>query len=160
VATSGAVLDAVSLLLSVADVEESQVGDHRADLGAVVLVLAHGSSAMARVARTAGLDVEDPPTLVGLITGESEITGDIAVTREEFRSGLELLAQVGLITHGAIDEEVAWARFARFRASYDHPLRGLAGLTHAPPAPWTTDRALVVGRPRFFSRRPVDTREA
>jgi hypothetical protein len=34
-------------------------------------------------------------------------------------------------------------------------LRGLAGLTHAPTAPWTTDRALHVGRPPFFSHRPM-----
>ena len=36
---------------------------------------------------------------------------------------------------------------------------GLAGLTHAPPAPWTSDRALIVGRPRFFSHKPLVTRE-
>jgi hypothetical protein len=31
----------------------------------------------------------------------------------------------------------------------------LAGLTFAYPAPWTTDRAAKVGRPRFLRRRPI-----
>jgi hypothetical protein len=159
VATSGAVLDAAALLLAVAEVDRAGLGEHRADLGAVVLAMAHGSSAIARVARTAGLDVEDPPTLLGLVGGDAGGEADIAVTREEFRAGLDLLVEAGLFTAGDVDEDHAWARFAQFRAGYDHPLRGLAGLTHAPAAPWTTDRALVVGRPRFFSKRPVDTRE-
>jgi hypothetical protein len=34
-------------------------------------------------------------------------------------------------------------------------VRALAGLTKASPAPWTTDRAAVVGRPRFLRRRPL-----
>ena len=60
---------------------------------------------------------------------------------------------------GAVDAERGWVNFSRIRASYDTALRGLAGLTHAPAAPWTSDRALIVGRPRFFSHKPLDTRE-
>ena len=35
-------------------------------------------------------------------------------------------------------------------------LRGLAGLTMAPPAQWTTDRPAMVGRPRLLTNRPIE----
>ncbi len=35
-------------------------------------------------------------------------------------------------------------------------LRGLAGLTLAPPAPWTTDRPARVGRPRLVLGTPIN----
>ena len=41
------------------------------------------------------------------------------------------------------------------RATYEDALLGLAGLTHAPSATWTADRAYTVGRPRFFGHRPL-----
>ncbi len=41
------------------------------------------------------------------------------------------------------------------RSSYDQALRGLAGLTLSVPAPWTTDRPAVVGRPRLVGNRPI-----
>jgi hypothetical protein len=34
-------------------------------------------------------------------------------------------------------------------------VRGLAGLTQATPAPWTTDRPARVGRPRLVTKRPL-----
>ena len=52
VATAGTVLDA-AILLSIGRADES-----REELGPVVLVLAHGIPAMARIAQAAGLDVE------------------------------------------------------------------------------------------------------
>jgi hypothetical protein len=51
--------------------------------------------------------------------------------------------------------EEAWRRFAWIRSSYEPAVRSLAGLTFAYPAPWTTDRAAKVGRPRFLRRRPI-----
>jgi hypothetical protein len=46
--------------------------------------------------------------------------------------------------------------FAQLRSGYDQALRGLAGLTQSPPAPWTTDRPAVVGRPRMRREQPLD----
>ena len=56
------------------------------------------------------------------------------------------------------DAEAGWHRFSWVRSAYYRPLRALAALTHAKPAPWTTDRPAKVGRPRFLRRRtlPVD----
>ena len=121
------------------------------------MVLAHGSSAIVGVARAAGLAVDDPPAIVDLVMGSDHDPRPISVERREYDEALEFLAGAGVI--GAVDADRGWLRFARIRGSYDTALRGLAGLTHAPPAPWTTDRALIVGRPRFFSHKPVDTRE-
>jgi hypothetical protein len=49
-----------------------------------------------------------------------------------------------------------WREFAWIRSGYDLALRGLAGLTLAEPAPWTTDRSAVVGRPRILSSKEID----
>ena len=48
-----------------------------------------------------------------------------------------------------------WRRFAWLRSGYDEAMRGLAGLTLASPAPWTTDRPAHVGRPRIFTNRAI-----
>jgi hypothetical protein len=156
VATAGTVLDAGALLLSVAFIDKDELAAERTDFGALVIALAHGSSALSGIARVAGLDVEDTPTIVELLLDRTAVPHEIAVTRDEYEDALTELRNTGI---AELDVDEGWERFTRIRAAYDRPLRGLAGYTHAPPAPWTTDRALVVGRPRFFSKKPVDTRE-
>ena len=161
VATAGTVLDAAAIALSVAEIEKGRpvddAGGERTQLGGLLLLLAHGSSAIVGTARAAGIAVEDPPTLVDLVLGTDHDPRPISVERREYDEALEFLAEAGVV--GAVDAERGWVNFSRIRASYDTALRGLAGLTHAPPAPWTSDRALIVGRPRFFSHKPLDTRE-
>jgi hypothetical protein len=164
VTTAGTVLDAAAIALSVAEIEKRRPVDAAADaggegthLGGLLLLLAHGSSAIVGTARAAGIAVEDPPTLVDLVLGTDHDPSRISVERREYDEALEFLAEAGVV--GAVDAERGWVTFSRIRASYDTALRGLAGLTHAPPAPWTSDRALIVGRPRFFSHKPLDTRE-
>jgi hypothetical protein len=156
VATAGTVLDAGALLLSVAHIDREDLTQERTDFGALVVALAHGSSALSGIAHVVGLDVDDTPTIVELLLDRTAAPQEIAVTREEYVAALEELQSLGI---AELDVDQSWDRFARIRAAYDRPLRGLAGYTHAPPARWTTDRALVVGRPRFFSRKPVTTRE-
>lgn len=126
-----------------------------AHVAAPVLVLAHGVPALARVARSAGLAAEDPPALVDLAVFSGADLPPISVTREEYDSALAALAETSVL--GAVDAERGWRRFVWLRSGYDTALVGLAGRTDAPPAPWSSDRALHVGRPRFFSRRPLDT---
>jgi len=164
VATAGTVLDAAAIMLSIAEADEKgplaapTTGDaERTQLGGLVLVLAHGSSAIVGVARSAGLAVAEPPTLIDLIVGTDHEPRPISVERREYDEALEFLAEARVI--GAVDAEQGWLRFERIRGAYDTALRGLAGITHAPPAPWTTDRPLYVGRPRFFSHKPVATRD-
>jgi len=43
---------------------------------------------------------------------------------------------------GKPDREQAWQDFAGWRVNYDQVLLALAGLTMAPNAPWSSDRAL------------------
>jgi hypothetical protein len=164
VTTAGTVLDAAAIALSVAEIEKGRPVDAAADaggeqthFGGLLLVLAHGSSAIVGTARAAGIAVEDPPTVVDLVLGTDHDPRPISIERREYDEALEFLAEAGVV--GAVDTERGWVVFSRIRASYDTALRGLAGLTHAPPAPWTSDRALIVGRPRFFSRKSLDTRE-
>jgi len=162
VATAGTVLDGAAIMISAVGhplVDGPDEGDRRNELGALVLTLAHGSSALVEIAGAAGLPVEnDPPTLLELVGGLSNTPPSISIDREEYDETLEWLVHAGVVAP-LDDPDRAWEHFRQIRSSYDTALRGLAGLTHAPPAPWSTDRALVVGRPRFFSKRPVAMRE-
>ena len=158
VVTAGAVLDAAAIRFSVFDGKAPVMEDEgamaaEAHVAAPVLVLAHGVPAVARGGRRAGLGAEDPAPLVDLAAFVDGDLPPISVTREEYDAALAALAPV----LGAVDAERGWRRFVWLRSGYDTALVGLAGRTNAHPAPWTSDRALQVGRPRFFSRRPLDT---
>ena len=75
------------------------------------------------------------------------------MTSDEYFAALDQL--VGIVDVPDAEREAAWLRFAAVRASYDKAIRGLAGLTEASPAQWTTDRPAKVGRPRLVTRRPI-----
>ena len=75
------------------------------------------------------------------------------MSRAEYEAALADLGDVVTVPDDAVD--LAWSRFAWLRSGYDRPLRGLAGLTRATPAPWTTDRPATVGRPRLLSGRSL-----
>ncbi|HMD47341.1 MAG TPA: hypothetical protein VKG43_14335 [Acidimicrobiales bacterium] len=147
VATAGAAMEAAALVLSVGD-----AASVRADPGPV-LVMTYGCPALANVARAAGLPVAEAEFVTDLITKLDEPPPPISVTRQEFEETLPTLSSLGLV-HGS-DPEMAWRRYAWLRSNFDKPLRGLAGLTGAPPAPRTTDRPARVGRPRLTGRRPL-----
>jgi hypothetical protein len=155
VVTAGTVLDAAAIMLSIGHAEEGR--DDQAALGPVVLVLAHGIPAMVRIAQAAGLDVEDPPPLVNLVLLDEGDLPSISVSRDEYEQSVGFLVDAGVLAQ--VDLDQAWRRFAWLRSGYDTAIRGLAGLTHAPVGTWSSDRALQVGRPRFFSRRPVTMQE-
>ena len=52
------------------------------------------------------------------------------------------------------DRDRAWRDFAGWRVNYDAVLLGLAGLTMAPYAPWSSDRSLRFRRRLLNRRRP------
>ena len=56
----------------------------------------------------------------------------------EFEVVHDALAQVGIPLKADIEQ--AWRDFAGWRVNYDAVLVGLAVLTMAPPAPWSSDR--------------------
>lgn len=68
----------------------------------------------------------------------AEATPGISVKREEFLAVLDRLARQGLPVKAGRDQ--AWREFEARRVVYDKVLLFLAGLTMAPPAPWSSDR--------------------
>jgi hypothetical protein len=77
--------------------------------------------------------------------------GPISITRDEFIAAYEALAFEGVPVRP--NREQCWRDYSGWRVNYDAPLLGLAGLTMAPYAMWSSDRSL---RPR----NPAITRMA
>lgn len=74
----------------------------------------------------------------------------IAVSREEFLVEYERLASEGVPVRP--DREQCWRDFAGWRVNYDAVLLGLAGLTMAPYAQWSSDRSLRPQSPAITRR--------
>jgi hypothetical protein len=152
VASVGSLLDAGSLLLSGSPI--SLTGDRSTRGQAPMLMLAHGIPTVVASGQAAGLPIDRPIRLAELIPDASRPPPPISVTRDEFETALDRLAEV--LPVAPEDRDAAWHRFAWVRSSYDRAVRGLAGLTMANPAPWTTDRPATVARPRLITNRPIE----
>jgi len=127
VTAAGAVLDAASLRVSTVQGEDPEAQ----------LCIRAGYVALRRIADFFGIGYDPDPQ-----------RGDpISVTREEWDRACEYLAEAGVPLRE--DLELAWLDFAGWRVNYDSVLLALAGLTVAPPAVWSGDRAMPFGgRPR------------
>jgi len=77
----------------------------------------------------------------------------ISVTRAEYEAVVDRLAAAGVPIKA--DREQAWRDFAGWRVNYDDVLLLLAGMTMAPSAPWSGDRALRFVPTMFRRRRPA-----
>jgi hypothetical protein len=75
-------------------------------------------------------------------------TDPISVSQAEFNAVYDQLAQAGVPVKP--DREQAWRDFAGWRVNYDRVLLLLAGLTMAPKAPWSGDRAIRNVSPTLF----------
>ena len=80
----------------------------------------------------------------------------ISIDRSEFNDAYERLGGSGALVRP--DRERAWRDFAGWRVNYDSVLLGLASVTMAPYAPWSSDRSLrfrarFVRTPRRFIPR-------
>ena len=71
----------------------------------------------------------------------------ISVSRAEFDTLLDHLEADDVPLKA--DRDQAWRDFSGWRVNYDTVLVALAGLTAAPPAPWSSDRT----RTNFFNNR-------
>ncbi|HUE06345.1 MAG TPA: hypothetical protein VMP41_02880 [Acidimicrobiales bacterium] len=154
VATIGTLLDGAALVISST---ETQAGDSFEDIEkGPMMVLVYGMPGFVGVARAASIPIGEPMTIAELVGHFDEPAPPIAITRAEYDEAMAALAP--LIGVAPDRTEEAWRRFAWIRSTYEPAVRSLAGLTFAFPAPWTTDRAAKVGRPRFLRRRviPVD----
>ncbi|HEY4947859.1 MAG TPA: hypothetical protein VII19_08160 [Acidimicrobiales bacterium] len=152
VASMGTVLDSAALLLSASDYSTEE---HAAqEVKGPMMALAYGMPALVRIGRAAALPIPQPVRLVDLIAGASEPAPAISIRREEYIAALDRLHP--LLPVPEEKREECWRRFASIRSGYDQAVRGLAGLTLAASAPWTTDRPAEVGRPRVFTSRPIE----
>ncbi len=151
VATIGTLLDAAALVVSST---ETQGDDSFEDIErGPMMVLVYGMPGFVRVARAASIPIGEPMGIAEVVGHFEEPAPPIAVTRAEYDEVMAALAP--LIGVAPDRTEAAWRRFAWIRSSYEPAVRSLAGLTFAFPAPWTTDRAARVGRPRFLRRRVI-----
>jgi hypothetical protein len=151
VAALGAVLDGAALVVSASETEMGPVLGEKEK--GPLMALVYGIPAVDRIARASAVPLPAPADLPDIVAHLGQPAPSISITREEY---LDVLAAVApSIGYDGGREDEAWQRFAWLRANYDQPLRALAGLTHAAPAPWTTDRPARVGRPRFLRRRPL-----
>jgi hypothetical protein len=151
VASIGAMVDGAAILLSAAEfnTEDDAVEETKGP----TLALAYGMPTLMRVSIAAGLPIEPPQLLAELMARWSEPAPEISIRREEYFAALDQLSTLLAVPDEA--RQRCWQQFAWIRSGYDRGLRGLAGLTLAPSAPWTTDRPAVVGRQRLILRRPI-----
>lgn len=132
VTAAGAVLDGASLAQSTLSIPWSpQAG----------LCIRSGSLALREIAAYFDLPFDADPSP----------TDPISIAREEFDAAYEQLGSSGAPVRP--DRERAWRDFAGWRVNYDDVLVGLAGLTMAPYAPWSSDRSLRSQRASVLRRR-------
>lgn len=122
VTAAGTVLDAASLVNSTIDVKH----DPQADL-----CIRAGYVALRAIADNFGVDYDPNPR-------PSDPT---SISRAEFDAVCAELAEIGVPLKADLDQ--AWKDFSGWRVNYDVPLLALAGLTMAPVALWSSDRASV-----------------
>ncbi len=151
VASVGSMLDGAALLLSASDFTAE---DHTLEnVKGPMMAVAYGSPSLVRIGMSVGLPIQPSDLLVSLVGRASEEPPPVSVTKAEYLAALDRLQS--LLSVPEDQREMCWRRFAWIRSGYDQALRGLAGLTMAPAAEWTTDRPARVGRPRLILGRPI-----
>jgi hypothetical protein len=107
--------------------------------------------------RAGYLALQEIAELFGLPYDRDPAASDpISISRAEFDEAYERLGAAGVPVRP--DRERAWRDFAGWRVNYDQVLLGLASLTMAPYAPWSSDRSLRYRRPSLRRRRAVPPR--
>lgn len=132
VTAAGAVLDAAALANSTLDIPH----DPQADL-----CIRAGFLALRYICDFFRIKYDPDP----------KPTDPISIRREEFDAACDELAAAGIPLKP--DRDQAWRDYAGWRVNYDVPLLSLAGLTMAPEAPWSSDRAKKLSElplPRFL----------
>ena len=134
VVAAGTILDAAALTASTLDIPR----DPHADL-----CIRSGYLALRSIVDFFGLPHDANP----------KPDDPISVTRAEFDAVCDELESVGVPLVPDLDQ--AWRDFVGWRVNYDRVLRILAGLTMAPEAPWSGDRAVRLPV-RLFMRATDD----
>ena len=131
VTAAGAILDSASILLSAVDRPK--------DPNAAYCIRA-GYLCLRRIAAFFRIPFDPDP----------RADDPIAITRDEFDEACQALVEGNVPLVSDLDQ--AWRDFAGWRVNYDRVLIALAGLTMAPPAPWSSDRSIRDWRPRASVR--------
>lgn len=132
VTAAGAVLDAASLAASTLDIPKNGQAD---------LCIRAGYLALRHITDFFGLPYDQNP----------HPDDPISVTREEFDNAYDAMAEAGVPLKQ--DRDDAWKNFRGWRVNYDRVLLHLAGLTMAPEAPWSSDRAVRIHASFRLSRK-------
>lgn len=127
ITSAGAVLDSASFYVSTVDQDDS---------GPAAVCIRAGYLALRHIGDYFGIDYDPAPAP----------TDPISVTRPEFDAMYETCEQAGVPLRP--DRDQAWRDFSGWRVNYDTVLIGLADLTMAPYAPWSSDRS-TADRRRF-----------
>jgi hypothetical protein len=130
VTAAGAILDSATITVSTLDLPH----DPQADL-----CIRAGFLALRHIADFFAIPHNDAPQ-----PGDS-----ISVTRAEYDAAVARFTAAGVPLKA--DRAQAWRDFVGWRVNYDSVLLAIAGLIKAPPAPWSSDRAVA---PRNLWARP------
>jgi hypothetical protein len=137
ITAAGAVLDSASFYVSTIE---------QGDSAPASVCIRSGYLALRHIAGFFGIAHDEDPAP----------TDPISITRAEFDEMYEAIEEVGVAL--VSDRDQAWRDFVGWRVNYDTVLIGLADLTMAPYAPWSSDRS-TADRRRFsgglFRRSPV-----
>lgn len=121
ITAAGVVLDSASFANSTIDIPHSPYA---------ALCVRAGYSALRAIADFFGIPYDPDP----------QQTDPTSIAREEFDDACRQLADAGVPLKSDLDQ--AWIDFNGWRVNYDSVLVGLAGLTMAPYAMWSSDRSL------------------
>jgi hypothetical protein len=138
ITAAGAILDGASLYVSSVDVG-TRTPEPEYMIRSGYLCLRH-------IADFFGLPVDHDP----------RPDDPISVTRQEFDGAFERLVAAGVPMKP--DRDRAWRDFAGWRVNYDAALIGLARLTMAPPAAWSSDQVTDANFVPPVIRRPPSPR--
>jgi hypothetical protein len=142
VTAAGVMLDAAALAASTLDRPRNPEAE---------LMIRSGYLALRHISEVLGVPFHRDPHFPGQ---------PISVSRAEYDEAYDRLAAAGMPLKP--DRDACWTDFAGWRVNYDDVLIALAGLTMAPPAPWSSDRAPEWRLPilrrggRIMSRTPME----
>lgn len=137
ITASGVTLDAASLVNSTIDIPWS---------AQAALCVRAGYSALRAIADFFSIPYDPDP----------QQSDPASIAREEFDDACQQLAEAGVPLKRDLDQ--AWVDFNGWRVNYDAALVGLASLTMAPYALWSSDRSLRTRMPPIRRGRRTSTR--
>jgi hypothetical protein len=134
ITSAGAMLDTAALYVATVDLPSIAPPGHEKEIRApqAEVCIRSGYLALRRIAAFFRIPFDADP----------RPDGAISIRREEFDDACERMRAAGVPLRADLDR--GWRDFAGWRVNYDAALVGLAQLTMAPYAPWSSDRSLLI----------------